>query len=132
MLCEECNINEATVSVSVIVNGESTIRRLCHACMKKKSLDLVRGNLGSFLGSVLAVMNDHRSSSSDMAKACSKCGLTWTEFKKTGHLGCSDCYDAFADELKPVLQKIHGCAQHIGRTPDMLQNEPKYILFQTM
>lgn len=128
MLCEECKTNPATVSVFVTVNGERTVRRLCSACMKQKGISLVQGNLGNFLGSVLSVLNAGRETEETPQKTCPQCGLTYAEFKKTGRLGCAGCYTAFAEELKPLLQKIHGCAQHSGKKPEHTQ----YILTDTI
>jgi protein arginine kinase activator len=50
-------------------------------------------------------------------RVCSRCGLPYSEFERTGRLGCAHCYQEFSNELKPMLQRIHGGSQHVGRTP---------------
>lgn len=38
-------------------------------------------------------------------------------FQKIGRLGCSFCYDAFAEELNPLMRRIHGSTEHRGKIP---------------
>jgi protein arginine kinase activator len=57
---------------------------------------------------------------SDLAK-CQRCGLTYSEFRDGGRLGCSNCYQAFKDQIKPLLRRIHGSNVHIGKSPHMSQ-----------
>ena len=40
-----------------------------------------------------------------------------SEFTRTGHLGCPKCYEAFREQLQPMLLQIHGRVQHAGRQP---------------
>jgi protein arginine kinase activator len=49
---------------------------------------------------------------------CAACGLLWSEFARTGRLGCPACYGAFLRQLKPILRKTHGSVAHAGRRPD--------------
>ena len=35
MLCEECHVNEANFTVSVVAGEETTVRHLCADCMSK-------------------------------------------------------------------------------------------------
>ena len=46
--------------------------------------------------------------------------LTYEDFKKIGRLGCSDCYTTFKASLQPLLKRIHGSYQHLGKSPDPL------------
>jgi protein arginine kinase activator len=48
---------------------------------------------------------------------CPKCGLTYSDFKKIGRLGCGDCYITFKKYLGPLLKRIHGSSQHVGKSP---------------
>mgnify|MGYP000011993849 FL=1 len=52
-----------------------------------------------------------------MAKVCPKCGRTLEQFYKTSMLGCENCYKAFSAELLPVLKKMHGKTEHLGKRP---------------
>jgi protein arginine kinase activator len=34
-----------------------------------------------------------------------------------GRLGCADCYTAFREKLAPLIEKVHGASQHVGKIP---------------
>ena len=53
MLCEECHVNEANFTVSVVTGEETTVRHLCADCMSKMNSDLMKGNVRSLLSTVL-------------------------------------------------------------------------------
>lgn len=48
---------------------------------------------------------------------CSLCNTTFSEYKKTGKLGCSKCYSNFEEQLKPIIEGIYGYSNHIGKFP---------------
>lgn len=48
---------------------------------------------------------------------CPSCGFSLDDLRKTQRLGCSHCYDAFREELLPVLQNLHDAVRHTGRLP---------------
>lgn len=51
-------------------------------------------------------------------KRCS-CGMTLEEFRKTGLLGCADCYVTFRAELLRVIERTQHGTVHTGRTPSV-------------
>ena len=129
MLCEECGKNQATVSITVTTGSGTNTRRLCPECMKKMELNLVKGDIQSFLSSVLSVLGSEKKAESNTA-VCSSCGLTFAEYEHTGRLGCAQCYRDFADQLNPSLHKIHGRMQHAGRKPKAYVPDPQHELNQ--
>lgn len=48
---------------------------------------------------------------------CKKCGRTYSDFQKTGRLGCAECYEAFAAPIDTTLRRIHGNNEHKGKIP---------------
>lgn len=40
------------------------------------------------------------------AKICGHCGYAFNDFLRTGFLGCSQCYQAFHDELERYLDEL--------------------------
>ena len=48
---------------------------------------------------------------------CPNCEITFKEFRSQGRLGCPHDYNAFAKELTPLLENIHGETQHVGKCP---------------
>ena len=53
MLCEECHVNEANFTVSVVTGEETTVRHLCADCMSRMNSDLMKGNVRNLLSTVL-------------------------------------------------------------------------------
>ena len=111
MLCEECGIRAAQVTVTTVVNGEKNQLRLCRECVKKYQPG---GDMSGLLAAILSSMAKAHAASD---KVCSHCGMSLAEFRKGGVLGCAGCYEDFREELKPVLTKIQGRSQHAGRRP---------------
>ena len=52
---------------------------------------------------------------------CPSCGFTHADFKKTGRLGCADCYTTFAEGLEGLLKSMHKGTKHVGKVPQQLQ-----------
>ena len=123
MLCEECGKNQATVSITVTTGSGAGTRRLCPECMKKMELNLAKGDIQSFLSSVLSVLGSEKKKDQP-ALVCSGCGLSYADFEHTGRLGCAQCYRDFGEMLKPSLQRIHGRTQHAGRKPKGFAPDP--------
>ena len=39
------------------------------------------------------------------------------EFQAQGRLGCPHDYSVFRNGLTPLLERIHRCARHVGKSP---------------
>ena len=50
-------------------------------------------------------------------KKCPMCGITFSEFRKGGRLGCPYDYVVFEEDLVPLLLNIHGSHEHTGKVP---------------
>lgn len=52
------------------------------------------------------------------SKKCGECGLTFAQFRKNAILGCPKCYEAFVDELGPLIERAQrGATHHVDKTP---------------
>ena len=111
MLCQECQKNEANIFFKGILQNKVIQWSLCSDCAKEKGLE--PGAASSPLFSIA----DFLSGLGEMGKSpkCSACGLRYSQFKQTGLLGCSRCYESFAAQLEPLLKRIHGTSQHSGK-----------------
>src|SRR6185436_10107948 len=52
---------------------------------------------------------------------CPQCGFSQADFKKSGRLGCPECYKTFAEGLSGLLKTMHKGTRHIGKTPEALR-----------
>lgn len=116
MLCEECGERQAEVLVTTVVGGESVTRHLCRECLKKYQA----GDLQAVLAAVLALMTQKEK---QPEITCPHCGMAFSEFEKSGMLGCAECYQAFRSQLTPLITKVQGRAQHAGRRPRLSEEE---------
>lgn len=118
MLCEECKVNEASFTLSVMMGDEVTTRHLCGDCMAKMNMNIASGNIKSLLSSILtAITGGDTADEQQPEVVCPRCRTTLSQFTKSGRLGCPACYEAFHEQLQPMLLQIHGRVQHAGRKP---------------
>ncbi|MCM1115902.1 MAG: UvrB/UvrC motif-containing protein [Clostridium sp.] len=121
MLCQHCNQNEATTHIQKNINGQREEMHLCSKCAKElgvmedfkmPGMSGLFGDsfLGNFLGAGVAAMNSLAG-----IERCSTCGSSFDDIVKSGHIGCSECYDKFSDKLEPSIKRIHGKTHHIGK-----------------
>ena len=118
MLCDVCGKNAATVHLTEIIDEQMNELHLCEDCARTKSAAMEQ-QFG--LSDLLAGMVDFEKASSKEEEAavavkCPNCGLTYMDFKKIGRLGCGECYNVFRKYLAPLLKRIHGSNQHIGKS----------------
>jgi len=52
-----------------------------------------------------------------MVEKCAVCGFSQADFKKTGRLGCGECYQTFASGLETLLKGMHKGTVHLGKIP---------------
>lgn len=48
---------------------------------------------------------------------CHSCGFTSEDLRKTGRLGCPDCYTVFSSMLDEVISDCQKGVQHLGKIP---------------
>ena len=126
MICDECGQREATVTLTVVQGTERTLRHLCPECMQRlgNARNMISAIFAAAVANVAALAQQRQAEADEEQeaeeipdKSCPCCGLTYAAFRKSGRLGCPGCYEAFRDELRPMLQQMHGRAQHAGRQP---------------
>jgi protein arginine kinase activator len=117
MLCDICGKNPATVHLTEIIDDQMKELHLCEECAHEKSAAMEQ-QFG--LSDLLAGLSEFGKSAKDqepISVKCPSCQLTYADFKKLGRLGCGECYNTFRKYLTPLLRKIHGSSQHIGKSP---------------
>jgi protein arginine kinase activator len=56
---------------------------------------------------------------------CPRCGFSQADFKKSGRLGCPECYKTFAEGLGGLLKTMHKGTRHTGKAPEALRARGK-------
>jgi len=114
MLCENCGENQAIIHLTKIVDNQMNTFHLCEDCAAAKGLEPGVGAANLPLADFLAQVGRSGPESAG-AGPCPYCGLKLEDFKKTGRLGCSQCYVTFESSLKNLMRRLHGSVQHVGK-----------------
>ncbi len=120
MKCQICSEREARVHYTEMKDDEVRTLRLCEQCAEARGFTKMEKKPEFSLPDLLAGMAEDKFAGTETEAApltCERCGLTYPEFKKTGRLGCGECYEAFAAPLLPLLKRIHGSENHVGKVP---------------
>ncbi|HEX3015248.1 MAG TPA: UvrB/UvrC motif-containing protein [Desulfobacteria bacterium] len=120
MYCDECKKNLATVHVTKIINGKKFEGHLCAECAQKdqiKGFENVSFAIPNFLTALFNLTPELEQPVVKDEVTCDNCGLSFEQVTKLGRLGCNECYTKFADKLEPLLRRIQGSGQHLGKVP---------------
>jgi len=102
-----------------IVDGQMKKIDLCEECAKEQGVTDPKGFALADLLLGLGAASEMESGSGELE--CPACGFAQADFKKSGRLGCSDCYATFAEPLEGMLKQMHKGTQHVGKVPKALR-----------
>jgi protein arginine kinase activator len=120
MKCQVCGEAEAIIHVKEVKNEKVSELHLCEKCAREKGLHSMveKGKLSLAGQLVWMAENLYPEGSARIgALQCSECGLRYSEFMKTGRLGCPTCYQDFGEQLRQILRRVHGAVRHSGKAP---------------
>jgi protein arginine kinase activator len=128
MKCQRCKEREANVQIMQQIAGKKPQTfMLCDVCARELGISMPTFPMtGKVSSNPFAVMGNIFQSNFGLgadeidvrpASRCSKCKMTFEEFKRTGYLGCPSCYEAFASQMDPVFTRTQMGKKHIGRKP---------------
>ena len=116
MLCQMCGQHPATTHIKTIVNGKLTQAHLCADCAKKQGYGNLFADWGSGFGSLLSGFMGSAAPARQVTR-CPGCGASFEDITRSGKIGCAECYHTCRGQLLPIIQRIHGTAQHKGKVP---------------
>jgi protein arginine kinase activator len=137
MLCTICKEKPATVHLTQIVGEKMQKLDLCEDCAKTKGINdptsFGLADLDLVLG--LGASQQLEQAAGGVELKCPRCGFTQADFKKSGRLGCPECYVTFAEGLRGLLKTMHKGTRHTGKAPEALratrENADKLKTLQT-
>jgi protein arginine kinase activator len=112
--CDLCD-KEAVVHLTQVVNGEMKEVHLCEEHAVAQGIDL--NSPISITDILMGLSGPQKSIANELSLACPRCGMARDEFRKTGRLGCPDCYKTFMAELTMAIKAMHQSGQHLGKIP---------------
>ena len=96
-----------------IVNNKIHKVDLCESCAQKKGVTDPEGfSLADMLSKAPLVP-----ASTEEQVVCPNCGQGADDFRRTGRLGCSECFEVFKSLVLPVLADMHAGTTHKGKVP---------------
>jgi protein arginine kinase activator len=122
MLCNNCGKREVEVLIKQVVNNEVHNLNLCRVCAEE--LGFISPDIPSI--TISFSLGEHDVVETKKAKRirlekrenvydsliCSSCGMKYSDFRSSGLLGCSGCYEAFRFPLGARFQRDQGAESH--------------------
>ncbi len=120
MQCCVCKEKPATVHFTQIVGEKMQKLDMCEECAKSKGInDPSFAMADLMLG--LGASQEIDAAAAGVQLKCPRCGFSQTDFKKSGRLGCPECYRTFSEGLSGLLKTMHKGTRHIGKAPEALR-----------
>ena len=134
MLCDICKQHEATIHVQEIINSNKKAIHLCSECALKKSQNDPSFDFGGFnLAEMLYNISESQGGIPDLSQLsedktdddiektpdlkCSECKWTLKALRRTGRVGCPECYKVFREVIDNALENMHRGKLHVGKKP---------------
>jgi len=115
--CDKCDA-EATVHEVVIKNGAKVTKHLCETHAKEEGIAVHSHAPINELITKFVMSHTGKEQAPSETECCEECGMTWSEFRQSGLLGCGRCYRTFEEQLGPLIERAHdGGTHHSGKAP---------------
>lgn len=119
MLCDDCKKRPANVHIAQWVDNQQQEKWLCSDCAKAYGdISFAADKPFSFQDLLTGLLSHSYFGEQEMTELrCGNCAMTYHDFEASGKFGCSECYGAFAEQMEPLLRRIHGASRHSGKLP---------------
>lgn len=152
MVCDNCGAEESVIHLTQIVDNEMRTLHLCPSCAEEQGVEGMTLPDDSFpLTDFLAQMGPAFGEEGGSAMSpslqgaegedpvdddegahgsffCPFCKTHLGELRKSGRMGCPECWSAFEPRMRRLLRRIHGSHQHVGKvylSPDPTSSEKR-------
>lgn len=113
MVCDRCGMDTFDYK-EVVQNGKT--EHICFSCYYAEEKENLF-HIGNFFE------DDNTVPTSLVTEVtCTSCGSTFEDFKKSGLLGCGECYHVFMEKLLPILEQMQGSTHYMGKHLDIEQS----------
>ena len=115
MKCHFCH-KQASFFLTQIEEAEAKQLELCESCAQAKGLNQASLTISSekpFIQDFTDLEESIPSLQENLV--CPSCQFSLADLKRTQRLGCSRCYQTFADTLGGVIDKMHYGDTHVGK-----------------
>jgi protein arginine kinase activator len=116
MPCDSCGERPAEIQLTTIEEGEMSTLHLCSVCASEKGVSAsppTKAPLVDFLAQ-LGKAGEPEAGRPTL-EPCPYCGTTASDFRRTGRLGCAECWAHFDSHLRGLVRRLQGSVQHVGK-----------------
>ncbi len=115
--CNHCD-KPAVVHEVTLKNGIKTEIHLGQEHAEEAGVSMPTHQPINQLLTQFVISHSARAKAKSKSKTCPGCGMTFARFRQGGTLGCAECYDAFEEQLAPLIERAqNGATDHRGKTP---------------
>ena len=118
MICDICGVRDAMVMVQQVSNNVRKEVHLCLQCAAQRGLSTHNGKLEMSLAGLFDSISNARRNQ----RHCPVCGTSSGELTKNQRLGCPECYNIFAEQLRHILEEKGVAGTYTGSMPQRLAN----------
>lgn len=121
MLCDFCHEREAVIYVEQPSGTQRRRVYMCSECAAERGIPTDSKNIGSSLGILFRELADvSRRMNEKDSKCCPVCGISLSEIKRTGKVGCPECYEVFKGDIKQLIENNGIKEAFTGKMPARL------------
>ncbi len=122
MLCDFCKKNEAAIYLEQMnSDGKKKKINICIECAMARGIGLDASNIGNSIGSLFKELAETSKKVAEInSRLCPVCGMQLGEIKKSGKVGCPECYAIFKNEIRFFLEKNGAKELYKGTMPTRL------------
>lgn len=114
--CDRCD-RPAEVHEFDPINGVEI--HLCREHAVESGFQLPEPTAAKVHSQIAPTMQVQISTGKERTASCRNCGSSFARFRKSGLLGCPDCYQTFDQKLDGIIARSQNKASaHIGRVPE--------------
>lgn len=119
MLCDICGEKEAVVKVQRTWGRQQDELSLCDACAAELGIDPDSTMPTPSVEELVSGAFNTDPEAEDELR-CDGCGRLYRDIRRTGEVGCAQCYAVFEGPIRSILERRPSPAQHSGKYPERL------------
>ena len=130
MKCDFCEEKDSVIHVQQIMGSDIVDLYLCEKCAREKGIqgneDRLEVSLSHLLNGLIEVKS--KAEKHEENRTCAKCGTTFSSFRVSGRVGCTECFSVFRKDISALLEEMGAPAQHRGKYPKRLLTYKKFFI----
>jgi protein arginine kinase activator len=110
VICHRCGKKPAQVQYTQVVGGQKQSWWLCPDCAREEGLQVVGSE--PMPTPPPSTWTGAPSPRIEQPRRCPSCGCDLDAIRRSGRVGCGECYETFRDHLDALLRRVHQATEH--------------------